>query len=61
MSDYKTIDPISKEKAKETMDKAVIFVGAVKEYLDNLKKNVTIQHTSICCHKLRPFALKKQS
>lgn len=39
LSDYKTIDPISKEKAKETMDKAVIFVGAVKEYLDNLKKN----------------------
>lgn len=39
LSDYKTIDPISKEKAKETMDKAVIFVGAVKEYLNNLKKN----------------------
>lgn len=37
LSDYKTLDPISKEKAKETLDKAAIFVEAVNEYLDNLK------------------------
>ena len=39
LSDYKTLDPTSKEKAKETLDKAVIFVGAVKDYLDNLHNN----------------------
>lgn len=39
LSDYKTLDPISKEKAKESLDKAAIFVEAINEYLDNLKKD----------------------
>lgn len=33
VSDYKTFKPISKEKAKETLDNATQFVNAVRAYL----------------------------
>lgn len=33
MSDYKTIEPISQEKAHATLNKAEAFVDAVKNYL----------------------------
>ena len=39
VSDYKTFMPVSKEKAQETLDKAVSFVKAVKEYLENIQIN----------------------
>jgi uncharacterized protein (UPF0332 family) len=34
VSDYRTIKPISIEKAKETFNRAEHFVKAVKRYLD---------------------------
>jgi uncharacterized protein (UPF0332 family) len=36
VSDYRTIKPISIEKAKETFNRAEYFVKAVKRYLDEL-------------------------
>ena len=33
VSDYKVIEPSSKEKAEETWNKSVAFVEAVKQYL----------------------------
>ena len=36
VSDYKSYESISNEKAKETLDKATVFVRAVNEYLVTL-------------------------
>jgi len=36
VSDYKTFEQISVEKAKDTLEKAVIFVQTVKDYLNRV-------------------------
>jgi len=36
VADYKVIEPMSKEKAKELLQKAYLFVEAIEEYSENL-------------------------